>query len=58
MAIMRPEDDTLLHIGDCFLLCGRFGFNSKLEWGAKNHKAFDYLVTGKEGGQRHTAGTN
>lgn len=47
--IVLPEDDEALRIGDRILLCGRFGFSSKLEWIAKNGKVFDYLVSGQEG---------
>lgn len=40
---------TIMKFGDRSLLCGRFGFNSRLEWITKNSKVFDYLVSGKEG---------
>ncbi|TCV90855.1 potassium channel family protein [Sulfurirhabdus autotrophica] len=45
---LLPDEDFNLQQEDRILLCGRFGASTQMEWIAKNHNVFNYLITGTE----------
>lgn len=47
-SILLPDENLPLEKGDNVLLCGHFGARYQMEWIAKNHNVFDYLITGRE----------
>jgi voltage-gated potassium channel len=46
--ILLPDDGTALEKHDQLLMCGRFGTQYQVEWIARNHNVYNYLVTGEE----------
>ncbi len=46
--ILLPEEQEPLQKSDRMLFCGRFGAKQQMEWIARNHNVFDYLVNGME----------
>lgn len=46
--ILLPDAADVLEKHDQLLMCGRFGTQYQVEWIARNHNVYNYLVTGEE----------
>jgi len=45
---LLPEEDEVLQKGDQLLFCGQSNTISHMEWTARNHNIFHYVLTGRE----------
>lgn len=51
-SILLPDADELLQKGDEILFCGHITLRSHMDWIAKNHNVFNYVLTGREQSSR------
>ena len=47
-SILLPKEDEILQKGDQLLFCGQYGMQAHMDWIAKNHNVFNYVLTGRE----------